>query len=674
MEFVHDKCEELHYKFQSVGQASYNEEPYEMSLFSIEKSEQNIYRGKHYHLLASIYVEAAEELQQQKNAGYKDILLRHVKSESILVRMMVLRAIRITNGLTSKDKCQIIIENKLFEDRAVLEQTKLLVKSIFDELSSVEKSELVDCIETLGQKEDKSTPSTIQMIWLSFWHGLDSNNVRINAIIHQIEGEYGGFLPGYQDSCDDENDDFEVIIDQSPLTLEELINMSGKDTVIYICNYKNKPFDTQNRFGLLKTLSEAVSTNCEWTYKLIKAMIANSITDSDFWQHVIGGISNANYTIEEDLMVLNALAKAKLDGEIESGIAYYYHQTIKKSEIRNNPKKYEDKLLFVWDRLVLNREHKKPAINSMRELYLNTTLGNLVYSLVNMLLYRVEKTIPKKYERRFEQVLKLRGWEKQISVFILVGHFNSLYSRNKDWCINRLKPFLERKNTNDFSSAWSGLLFFSRRIDKETSEVIEPLVYKVVKYTDKFDEDEKYDFIAMLVAFLIYVADNPVGVQIPAFYRYADERLVEMFIHEIHNRLMNMEQAVKTEWWECWLRHFLSNRKMNKPVALNEKENELILNLLPELDFVYEEAIEIICKGEMPNYVDSFFWYRLNEKKHELRPQEKTATLIIRLLNNVTSIGVAYEEIKSIVKDLNEITESQKVELSNALLNKGITL
>lgn len=136
-----------------------------------------------------------------------------------------------------------------------------------------------------------------------------------------------------------------------------------------------------------------------------------------------------------------------------------------------------------------------------------------------------------------------------------------------------------------------------------------------------------------------------------------------------------MESNDISEWWNNWLKRFLGNRKKNKPTALKVEENQEIVELIPVLISVFDEAVEIICKGPLPSRLNSSFWYSLNEAHVASKHSKSMARLLVSILN-ATSDVAAFETdwIKSICLEIDGLTTKEQRSLQEALLKKNIEI
>ena len=263
--------------------------------------------------------------------------------------------------------------------------------------------------------------------------------------------------------------------------------------------------------------------------------------------------------------------------------------------------------------------------------------------------------IPEKYINHFEEALSLKSWEKEVSICILVGYFNFFCNRDVEWSTSKLLPYLTGRNKTHYVGAWEGIVYFSRQINKDTADIISSVYLKALKNIEWLEGEVKKGFLELFLTLLIYVVDKPTLKYIPEFYRNSSSGDWKMFIEIIELRLRNMDTSKKIDWWNAWLKHFLENRKYNKPLVLEEEENRAIMDLLPVLSELFDEAVDVVCKGKMATHLDETFWYDLADIHVARDHSSSMAKLLIKVLGNEEGPSYGTEYIKEILKEIDEL-------------------
>ncbi len=670
--FVQMTIEEMCYKYASLNSVSRGKEPWELSMLVIEEREEERFNDEELDILAEIYLEAINSIQG-RNLILRTILLQHLDSESTLLKKLSLKAVRTTKVFEPGEVLNILLERELIGEFFVKEQVFLLIAEIFSKLNEREKDSVIDAIESLDQDDDDLLGKRKVYDWCEWIQREYDKNSRLNGIISSYSTEYG-FKPHKHPEYIMEPTTVTWIQDISPISEAELKQQSYAEAVKYIKNFKPDPFEGPNRYGLLKMLSSCISKDYNWTKGIVGELIIQKTKDELLWQYVFRGIEDAHFELNQTVELLEYLSLYIANCNYDKHLSSFLYEVTKLEDIKNCFDKYEKRLYSVAEIIWNNRSHKQIKFERKIDATLNTTSGLILLSLINMLYCYKELCFPSKYKRCFEQALRIRSWEKDVSVCILAGHFNFFYYRDKKWTVDNLEVYLNGKNKRYFLSAWEGMTYFSRRINKDTIDIITPIYLEALKHLELLKGETKHGFINLLLILMIYAIEKPTLEFIPALYNYATEDDIRLFISAIRNRLADMDENDKTNWWNQWLRLFIDNRKKNKPIPMYEKEKMGLLYLLTELDCVFEEAVEVICKGMLPKNIDGVFWCSFDEKQLAAKHPHSTVVAITSILDAVTSVGYDDLFIKNIVSKLKDLSTEEQRQLQEALLRKNITI
>lgn len=672
LSFAQGKMKEVYNRYLLVNQSPSSYVPWEITMIDIENYDEGIHRADILNVLVKMYLDASISLQGQSKELLKTALVNDLQSESYLLKKVSLKAIRITDVFNCSEKLNFLIDFDLIDySHPLKEQTFLLASEIFNGISNDEKDRLIDAIDSIKDDTQAQTYEYKKYNWFVWLSRIDENNDRLKELISYYENEFG-FKPREHPEQTTESYDEVLMPDKSPLTEDELKTLSAYDAVKYLVDFKENPFEGSYRYGLLSVLTACVSKDYSWTKLIIKELVDKKISNEEIWQHIFYGLYDSMFPMQESVDLLVYLSTAIEDWGFDAHLANLLFNILRRNEIKDTFSEYETKLYSVSEIVWNKRKRKKHDFGRLIDATLNTMTGTVILSWIYMVSYQEEAIIPSCYKDRFEQALRLRSWEKNVAVCVLAGHFNFLLHRDKDWCINSLVPLLTGKDKKSFASAWEGIAYFSRRINKDTVDVVLPMFSKAIKHLDWLEDEAKSSFIELLLTLLIYVVDKPTLRFIPNFYKYASEEDTIEFIKEIRFRLKKMDDNDVQNWWNNWLKHFLENRKRNKPVVLSDKEKKAILELVIELDSVFAEAVSVICKGAMPSTVDSLFWISFKEKHLVSKYPHETAFLITRILNTATIANHDKLYIREIIDEIKELDDKEQKLLQEAQLRKNI--
>ncbi len=671
LSFVQKAIEEVHHQYAEMGHASDEKEPWPMSMLVVEDREKE-YSKEPFHVLVQAFLQSVQALGEHDDLRF--YLKRGLNSKSILLRKIALRAIRESDCFNDDEKVAMICDESLTWYMEGKEQVFLLAKGAFPNASSEMQNRLLDTIEE-GPSDyieirDKQYSIYNWCVWLQ---KTDPTNERIESIINLILSKYN-FAPREHPELSIVVSDGVWATDKSPATSREMMEMPVEKLTELLLDYKEDDFEGPTRRGLLNTFSECVKNNTPWAKRLIDYFIKDKIDNAEIWSRLFRGIEEAELSIEEAISWCADLDNAAALIPDAKEAAHFLWKVLQNEEIQQIFKEHEQKLFDLSIKLWNQRDTVKPSGMRLIDKTLNTATGVVLMCWIYMVSYSDNEGIPVPYITRFEEALQINSWEREVVICILAGHFNFLCYRDRTWCIAHFKPMLTGKNKKIYMSAWEGVVYFSGRISKDTADIMAPIYFKAVKNINWLEGDARTRFIELYLTLLIFVVEKPTLKFIPEFYKSASEEIRNQFVKAIGQRLRDMDPETKSSWWNRWLKRFIENRKGNKPIELPESECSTLFMLLLRLDFVFEDAVKILCRGNIPSSLDNLFWYELEEKKLALVHSHSTAKLLIMLLNSIKDLGFEEDYIIRIAKSLQGLDEKEHKQLQEALLKHSITV
>jgi len=669
LSFVERTIEEIHYLYEGMGYASNTEEPFDMSMLIIEDRVKD-HSKKPVHVLIQAYLQATKHIN---NSDLLIYLKRDLNSESLLLRKIALRAIRETDCFNSDEIIDMICDKSLLWSFGEHEQIFLLARKAFEDASIEKQNRFLNAVEEgpACYKDERNQKYAVYN-WCVWLKGSNHSNKQIESIITEYENTYG-FAPREHPELDVVVSDAVWVKDESPVSSDDMFEMPVEELVSLLLNYKETSYEAPTRWALLNVFVDAVKKNPQWAHVVTGHLFSNSIINKDIWSSLFRGLGEANLTIAEALNWCKELSRnVEIVPDVKD-VSYYLWKVLQRKEMQNEFKEWEDVLFDLSLQLWGRRDTESPPTMRLIDRTFNSTTGILLLCWTHMVSYSENGRIPEQYKDLFEKALQLRSWEQEISICVLAGHFNFLCSRDRSWSISKLEPMLTSENKNHFINAWEGIVYFSRRIYLDTADIITQIYRKAAKQVNWLEGEARDGFIDLYLTLLIYVVKEPTKEFIPVLYKSASEDNQNQFVKAISYRLINMTLEAKTNLWNNWLRQFLINRKDNKPVKLSESECVSLFMLLPQLDFVIKDAVDIICKGEIPTSIDSMFWYELNKQKLASNHPHSIAKLMISLLGSINDLGYGEVYMNEIISALKGLDGHEKKQLQEILLKHGIT-
>ncbi|MCQ2534647.1 MAG: DUF4020 domain-containing protein [Clostridia bacterium] len=671
LQFAKEKILELHFRYAQVNQASKEQEPWELASMDIEGNKSH-YRDDSLCVLTQMYFDAFTSIENQNSLSLQVEIINDLSTESILLRRISLKVLRETNVFSPEEKLSIVLDNELLNFGLGKEQVFLLVKSISDVLSPNKIDLLLDEIERLYPNDDIYDAHAIYN-WC-IWLARTISNNRIDEMVIRLQQEYG-FEPSEHPELSMITSSSEWIPDKSPVSEEKLKLMPVNEVAELLQSFDEHTIDGPSRLGLLRAFSNSSLRDYQWTKSVMQTLFTYPTIREDIWQIWFSSTRNLEFSVDDNLDLLTLLV-ANIDKiKYKNGIAEYLLYIVKNDSVKDNFDKYEERLLDCSNKIWNKRGTIELTSGRLVDATLNTTIGNIIFSWIYMVSYVKDSSIPEKYSVCFQQALNLHSTERRISICMLVGHLNFFIYRDRTWSGSHLLPLLTSRNKEVFVSAWDGVIHFSGRINKDTANIVTPIYYKALKRIKWLDGDIEKSFIDLFLILLIYVVENPTLKFIPEFYRCSNEKQHREFVSSIKYRFKEMDEAERKNWWDKWLKRFINNRKNNKPVELSIKENEGLINLLPVMDDLFPAAVDIICKGLLPNQVDNLLWFSLKDSNLTSKYPSSVAKLTTRLLNSINSLGYEAAYIKQIAEEIiSHISDKEKKQLLEALLKWNINI
>ena len=670
--FSRDKIIELYNKYAILNKEGKFPEPWEVSMFDIENiDDENLDEDLFLKILCEIYQNSIALMEQERVSYVKDFIIQCVKHKSILLQRLALQALRKSMLISSCEKFDIVMENLSSIVGRGKQQIFLLIKDIFEDLTQDRIDKLIDKIETIEVYDDEHVNEYAKYNWCVWIKSFCNTNSRINDLENELKSE-SCFPPILHPELDMYSEPSEWIPDISPVTKNEMLHLNLSKLVNLLNTYSEDSFEGPSRDGLMQTFYECVKNNYKWLLDIVHKFADGEVIRRDAWERLLMGIENSSFSVSESVSLLMILSNKIYNVKDVLGLSRLFYSVVRKSETKANFANYEKELVTMSRLIYEYRDEKDYECKYEKTLHavLNTTLGNIMLSTVYMISYNEKKKeIPNIYISIIESALELTGYERKIVLCVLVGQFNFLYCMDKEWCEDKLKPFLTSNDIEDFMAAWEGMTYFSRTLNKNVADVLLSVYFSALVHLDWLNYESKTNFIDMFLLLLIYFVENPCEKYIPEFYKYALDDDKKRFVHKIGYRFREMELEQKLKWWNGWLKEFFIKRFENKPVRLEDKEKKEIINILPNLEKVFDEAVDIIIKEELPKEIDSLFWTNLEGKDIVSGHEEKVYLLLKKILKSKIDIDeIDINVVKRIVKRFDSIDG----ELEEALLQRGI--
>lgn len=662
----------LHESYRSLEHTDDHVEPWCMYMLEIEGNDDSPEEDQ-LILLCRIFCQACKAVEQSSPEFLINFLEMCFHETSALLKKICLKVLRELERTDPNEKFDIFIRNSLFEFWEGKEQVFLLVRSIYNDLSDDRRNVLIDKIEAIDSKSEGRSNEYEKYNWCVWIKQFCHDDERINSLEKEILGR-NEFLPREHPELNSYSNISEKKQDESPIQKDELHDLSWNKLRYYLLEYNENPFEGPSRDGMLNVFSQCCSDDYKWTEDVIQSMIDEKIEKEDVWRSIIRSIQGSQFSEKGQIALLKKMADNVLVVHDVYGMSDLLLNIVKKEPIKKSFSSYEQYLFDISNILWENRGELDSENRRMIDLALNSALGNILHVYLYMLSYSSNSGINGIYRKIFEKAINLIGSEKELAIFVLAGHFNFLFSRDREWYMKQFGDILAGQDRECFETAWSGMVSFSRNLNRNAADALASVCRKAIKHINWLEGDTRQGFVETYSMLLINVVDDPCIEYLPEFYTVASEDDRKEFVEAIRCKLRKLDNDVKCEWWNRWLRKYLVNRFQNVPKPLTDSEYTSIMYWIPELKAVYPEIVDMICVHGMPKSVPHMFMYQLEESNIVKTYPHETIKLIIELLESDTEFEYFGEEIKSIYSNAEDLSAQEKHAFREACLKRHIKL
>ncbi len=99
-----------------------------------------------------------------------------------------------------------------------------------------------------------------------------------------------------------------------------------------------------------------------------------------------------------------------------------------------------------------------------------------------------------------------------------------------------------------------------------------------------------------------------------------------------------------------------------------------MFSLLPDLDLVFDEAVDVMCEGIIPTKIDDVTWINLLDKHLGAKYPTAMTKLLIKTLKNHKKLRASYDSVRLIAEEIDGIKGHTKKELTEVLLKHNISI
>lgn len=675
LEFGKERIESIHTSYINASSNDREYGSYKLCDIQIEEGKKHYEDDESIQVLCKIVVEVCSHISVTEMEYVKQYISCCIHSDAVLLRRVGLKLLRESSLFSADEKFELgLCEaklNRLFEK----EQIFLLAASIFDDISRDNQEKFFEKIRNMDKSGDEQTQAYKKFNWAVWLRRNCRENDLISGLIQDVKEKY----PFFEERKNPQVDwDFEFaswVGDESPKTIEELYSMEMEDFIQFLLNFNEKSWDGPNRNGLLLEFSKGIKGNCKWACNVLAELIEREIDAEDIWSYLFSGINNADFNLSEYLEIFDAIENSRIFRNYNKEMACLLEKSINLPDAKTEYETHKTRLHILADKLwSFRKENEGMSEARLIDRCVNCSTGLLSTCWIKMLSYEIADGIPDEYKDRFESFLRSDNSERRQSICILVGQTAYLFAKDSEWTKKHILPFLQSEDEDEFTAAWEGVVWFSRRLNMNLADSMLNIYRVAVKRINSLTGEARKGFVELYTVLMVYVIENPIKHDIPKLFAVANKKDRQCFINVIKHCLQNMNEQQKNKLWNSWLKNYWKNRLLNIPCALSEEEGKNMMRWLPEMGDIYPEAINMFVSGTPIKKADSYFWHCIEEKQIMNLYSKETIQLIKYLLEKDAFETYDIHHVSQLVKTSSCIKHGEMEELRVAFLSKGYQL
>ena len=359
--------------------------------------------------------------------------------------------------------------------------------------------------------------------------------------------------------------------------------------------------------GLKSNVAEAVNQNFDWGLDLADALAKDGKWDVHFWSDLIGTWSEMELDEDKHRKVLHWLGKAELYPKHNREIADVLYTLVKDGGVSyalNLLPQANELAAALWHHL--DRTEQIEERDDWLQMAINRPEGILArFWMEGFSLWRKEQdSVPTillsdEYRTALSDILQDRELPGRLGRTILASNVAFLLTVDEMWTQKNVLPLFD-PDSDDFQAAWDGFLIWGR-LNPTVADAMADLFLKAVERLDSDLSGQRDRFIKCYTSMLAYFAEDPFDKWIPVLFQYSGQETKDCFATEVGYCLRGLDEEVRREWWQRWLKRYWENRLQNVPAGavLEAGEIKYMLGWLPHLTAVFPEAVNLAI--QMPS-------------------------------------------------------------------------
>lgn len=610
------------YYFQAAGYDGWD--PISYSRSAIEPHEENRF-PKDIDFIIDTARDLLEYLVSHNSTIAKGFIYQCFLSESKLLRRISIHAHKMIDEKDANQKIDWLINNNLIFELDFRHEVFQYIKFVYPQLSNKHRHKFIRHVKKQRQISMTLKKKSIdyEEYNLYYWLTLSDENCTIaKEAFDKAQLKNSDFaVREYPDLLSWMSSSGLTPI-KSKVTEDEILrkNPENKDDIKWLLNYVEPDDPFGGREAFLKVLSKAIKHNKSWGWKLLNSVQTSNIKpDSDIWQAILAGFSKTDMN-NKDLMEISKILLNHCD------LYIFQHNVSNFFKSFTNSKDYHfqdsiDYIILIFKHLLsivdsdinYSDDSLTQAINhpigKMTDFFCHVYISIFKENKDREILHKIKNKI-------FETLLELRSDVSLQGVVILTNRLHVFMHIDEQWSVQNLIPLFNTENNNKeiAKKSWNAYAY-GGRWNERLLKYLYPSLENIIPLIQELNKVTQERIYSLCISIFFYSKDYRDQLE-QYILEHGARRDFEKLIQQISILLQELEFSAIKKSWNDWFKSYLTYRMENIPLKMKGKEFKKVVELLPFLEPVIEEYIELLTNSNHSiNLEEDYIFYYISERK-----------------------------------------------------------
>ncbi|WP_299164112.1 SIR2 family protein [Accumulibacter sp.] len=523
------------------------------------------------------------------------------KSDAVLLRRLAVFTLTARADLPADDKLDWLLTHIGLHEAADYAEIFKAVHAIYPATSREQREVLIAAVlayRSLDEEDPNWEWNTVkeQYEWLKALHGADDTC----ALARQALNDLLARCPELKESELSDSSDWggSVVSGRhTPWTEDELLSRPPAGWLPDLLAFQGITSHRSDRYGLLRTVSDAAKKNFPWSMGLAHELADAGEWAADLWPVLLHAWSEMALEERDYLAVFNVLGRIELCRHHQRaavGTLYALVEGGGKPFALTVLLRANEIAAALWSHLDCDEDIENDGawLQSAVERPAGVLAKFWVGSLV--LWRKQQETLPTSLNGEYRRALsvivddpKLPG---RLGRCVLTSRLGFFMGADEIWTREHLVPLFSAVDRYELEAAWNGFLTLGR-LNPQLGELLGDVFLQAVQRLDGDLANQRLEFVEYYTEMLLFYVSDPFDRWLSRFFRHGCTATRRFFAATVKRNLRRFDDRRRSDLWDRWLKRYWKSRLHGVPAALERGEVEEMLEWLPLLSAVFEDAV-----------------------------------------------------------------------------------